>query len=88
LSAKRTNAGEKIMIHEHGIHVEESRQIHDLLVVKIWDDLTEEQKVELMKQMIDGKIMMKENMIELLEHEVETIKMMKEFITKSDSESD
>nr|WP_320160602.1 hypothetical protein [uncultured Methanoregula sp.] len=76
------------MMQEHGMHVEESRQIHELLVTKFWDEMTEDQKIGLIKRMIEGKILIKENMIELIEHEIDTIKMMKEFISESEPDSE
>ena len=76
------------MMQEHGMHVEESTQIHELLVTRLWDEMTEDQKIVLTKRMIDGKIMMKENMIEHIEHEIDTIKLMKEFISESEPDSE
>jgi hypothetical protein len=70
------------------LHTAASSQIHGLLVEKIWDDLNEEQKTELIKDMIDGKIMMKQSMIEHIEHEIQMIKKMKEFIIESESQSE
>lgn len=78
--------GESNMIH--GMHTEGSSQIHGLLIEKVWDDLKEEQKTELVKDMIDGKIMMKKSILEHIEHEIQMMEKMKEFISESKSESD
>jgi hypothetical protein len=72
----------------HGIHTEGSSQIHGLLIEKVWDDLKEEQKTELVKDMIDGKIMMKKSMMEHIEHEIQMMEKMKAFTTESESESE
>ncbi|HVN73799.1 MAG TPA: hypothetical protein VMT44_04310 [Methanoregula sp.] len=47
------------------------------LHMKMWEELSDEQKQTLMKRMIDGKIMMKEGMIKHLQWKIETMKMLK-----------
>ena len=72
----------------HGMHKEGGSQIHGLLTEKMWDSLNEEQKTEIIKDMIEGKIIMKQSMIQHIEHEIEMMKKMKDFISISESESE
>ncbi len=59
-------------------------QPQDLIMMKIWEDLSDDQKAQLIGRMIDAKIMMKENMIEYLKFKVETFKMVKDMICECD----
>jgi len=68
------------MMHEHGMHMQEGIQPHDLLMAKIWEDLTDDQKTKLIAGMIDDKIQMKENMIAHLKFKIETFRMVRDFL--------
>ena len=70
----------------HGMHTETGNQMHGLLIEKIWDDLSEEQKTELIKDMIDSKITMKRSLIDHIESEILMMNKIKGFITESDEE--
>jgi len=63
------------MMHEQGMQGPEA-----MFLMKIWEDLTEEQKTALIGRMIDAKIQMKENMIKHLKFKIDTFKMVKEYI--------
>lgn len=78
-SESRTQKRSGTMMHGHGMH-EGSMQPQDLLMEKIWEDLSDDQKTQLIGRMIDTKIMLKENMIEHLKFKIETFKMVKDFI--------
>jgi len=52
----------------------------DLLMMKIWEDLDDDQKKALIARMIDSKIMMKENMIKYMEFKIETFKQVKDML--------
>jgi hypothetical protein len=65
------------MMHEHG---HGGMQAQDLLMMKIWDDLDDDQKTQLIGRMLDAKILMKENMIEYLKFKIDTFRMVKDFI--------
>ena len=49
----------------------------EMMMMKMWEKLTDDQKATLMKRMIDSKIMMKEGMIKGLQFKIETMKLMK-----------
>jgi hypothetical protein len=66
------------MMHGHGM--QEGMQAQDLLMEKIWVDLTDDQKTRLIGRMIDAKIQMKENMVEHLKFKIETFRMVKDFL--------
>jgi hypothetical protein len=68
------------MMHEHGMPMQEGMQPQDLLMEKIWEDLTDDQKTKLIARMIDAKIQMKENMIEHLKYKIGTFRMVKDFL--------
>ena len=68
------------MMHGHEMQAHESMQTQDLLIMKIWEDLSDEQKAQLIGRMIDAKIMMKENIINHLKFKIETFRMVKDFI--------
>lgn len=63
------------MMHEQGMQGPEA-----MFMMKIWEDLTEEQKTALIGRMIDAKIQMKENMIKHLKFKIDTFKIVKEYI--------
>lgn len=65
------------MMHGQGM---QNPQYQELLIEKIWDDLTDDQKTQLIARMIDSKIMMKEGMIEHLKFKIETFRMVKDFL--------
>ena len=52
----------------------------EMMMEKMWENFSDDQKKILMKRMIDGKIMMKEGMIKHLEFKIETMKMVKKMI--------
>ena len=68
------------MMHGHGMPEGGSMQPQDLLMMKIWEDLTDDQKKQLIGRMIDAKVQMKENMIKHLKFKIDTFKMVKDFI--------
>jgi len=67
--------------HEHGMHPGMMKQ-QDMLMMEIWNALSEEQKKLLLKRMLDDKITMKESLIKHLQHKVETFKMVKNMLDK------
>lgn len=71
------------MMHGHGM---EGMGMHpqDMLMEKIWEDLSDDEKTQLIGRMIDAKIMLKEQMIEHLRFKIETFKMVKDFICECD----
>jgi hypothetical protein len=52
----------------------------EMMMVKMWEYLGDDQKKILMKRMIDGKIMMKDSMIKHLEQKIETMKILKKML--------
>jgi hypothetical protein len=64
-----------------GVHPGMMQQ-HDMLMMEVWNALSEEQKKMLLKRMIDDKIMMKEGMIKHFQHKLETMKMVKNMLDK------
>ena len=69
------------MMPEHGIHPGTTEQ-KEMLMMEMWNTLTDDQKKTLMKRMIDGKIMMKEGMIKHFQFKIETMKMIKTMLDK------
>lgn len=67
------------MMHGHGMQ-EGGMQAQEMLMEKIWEDLTDDQKTQLIGRMIDAKIQMKENMIEHLKFKIDTFRMVKDFL--------
>jgi hypothetical protein len=55
-------------------------QMQEQLMMETWESLTDEQKIILMKRMIDGKIQMKEGMIKHFQFKIETMKMLKKML--------
>ena len=55
---------------------------HEMLMMKMWEELNDDQKRTLMKRMIDSKIMMKEGMIKHIQFKIETMKMTKAMLEK------
>ena len=55
-------------------------QQKEMLMMEIWDTLSDDQKKILMKRMIDMKIMMKEGLIEHFQFKIETLKMVKKML--------
>jgi len=55
-------------------------QQKDMIVMEMWEALTDDQKKTLMKRMIDSKILMKEGMIKHFQFKIETMKMVKKML--------
>jgi len=55
-------------------------QQKDMLMMEMWNSLTEDQKKTLMKRMIDATVMMKEGMIKHIQFKIETMKMVKKML--------
>ena len=55
---------------------------HEMLMMKMWEEMSEDQKNTLMKRMLDSKIMMKEGMIKHIQFKIETMKMIKAMLEK------
>jgi hypothetical protein len=55
-------------------------QQKDMIVMEMWEVLTDDQKKTLMKRMIDSKILMKEGMIKHFQFKIETMKMVKKML--------
>jgi hypothetical protein len=51
-----------------------------MIIEKMRDELSDEQKKTLIARMIDSKILMKENMIKYLKFKIETFIMVKDMI--------
>ena len=66
------------MIHEQGMHP--GMQQGEMLMMEMWDTLTDDQKKTLMKRALDGKIMMKEGMIKHFQFKIETFKLIKKML--------
>ncbi|MDD1701273.1 MAG: hypothetical protein LUQ04_10860 [Methanoregula sp.] len=69
------------MMHEHGM--QPGMQQKDMVMMEMWETLTEDQKKTLMKRMLDSKIMMKEGMIKHFQFKIETMRMIKEMLDAS-----
>jgi hypothetical protein len=55
----------------------------DMVMMEMWETLTDDQKKTLMKRMLDAKILMKEGMIKHFEFKIETMKMVKNMLDES-----
>ncbi len=66
------------MMHEHGMGPGMMQQ--EMVMTEMWDALNDEQKKTLMKRMLDGKIMMKEGMIQHIRFKIETFEMIKNML--------
>jgi len=51
-------------------------QPQDIMIEKMWDELSDEQKRTRIARIIDSKILMKENMIKYLKFKIETFNMV------------
>jgi hypothetical protein len=60
-------------------HEEEGKKPEMMM---LWEKLGDSEKKALMLRKLEGKIMMKENKIKLLQHKVETLKTIKSWIEK------
>jgi hypothetical protein len=65
------------MMHEHK---EEGKKSE--MMMMLFDKLSDSEKKALMLRKLEGKIMMKEDKIKLLQHKVETLKTIKSMIEK------
>jgi hypothetical protein len=52
-------------------------QQQEMLMMEMWETLTDDQKKTLLKRMLDSKIMMKEGMIKHFQFKIETMEMIK-----------
>ena len=52
----------------------------EMLMTEMWNALTDDQKKEMLKRVLDGKIMMKEGMIKHFQFKIETFKMIKKML--------
>jgi len=59
------------------MHGQGMMQQQEMLMTEIWETLNDDQKMTLMKRMLDAKIMMKEGMIKHFQFKIETMKMVK-----------
>jgi hypothetical protein len=57
-------------------------QQHDMLMMEVWNAMSDDQKKILLKRMLEEKIMMKEGMIKHFQFKLETMKMVKNMIDK------
>lgn len=55
---------------------------HDLLLMKMYDLLDEDQMRQLMVRMIESRIRMKEQYIETMQYKIETYKMARDMLAK------
>ncbi len=55
-------------------------QQQEMLMMEMWNALTDGQKKEMMKRILDGKILMKEGMIKHFQWKIETFKMLKKML--------
>ncbi len=55
-------------------------QQQEMLMTEMWNALTDDQKKEVLKRVLDGKIMMKEGMIKHFQFKIETFKMIKKML--------
>ena len=55
-------------------------QWQDMLMMEMWNSMSDDQKKTLMKRMIDGKIMMKEGMIKHFQFKIETMKLARKML--------
>jgi hypothetical protein len=52
----------------------------NMLMMEMWNTLADDQKITLMKRMVDAKILMKESMIKQMQFKIETMKMVKKML--------
>ena len=64
---------------QHEMHAGMQQQ-QDMLMMEMWETLSEDQKKTLLKRMLDSKIMMKEGMIKHFQFKIETMKMIKNML--------
>ena len=55
---------------------------HDMLLGKMYDLLDEDEMRQLMVRMIDSRIKMKEQHVELMQYKIETYRMAREMLEK------
>ena len=55
-------------------------QQEQMLMTEMWNALTDEQKKEMLKRVLDGKIMMKEGMIKYFQFKIESFRMLKKML--------
>jgi predicted methyltransferase len=58
-------------------------QWQDMLMMEMWEKMTDDQKKTIMKRMVDGKVLMKENWIKQFQFKIETMKMVKKMLDES-----
>jgi hypothetical protein len=68
------------MMHGHDQRSSGCMQPQGMMIERMWDELSDEQKRTLITRMIDSKILMKENMIKYLKFKIETFNMVKDMI--------
>ncbi len=66
------------MMHEHIGHG--MVRWRPMLMKEMWEMLPEDKKKILIKRMIDGRIMKKENKVKLAQFKIETLKMAKKML--------
>ena len=54
----------------------------EMQMMRMWEQLSDDQKTTLMKRMLDAKIMMKEGMIKQIQFKIETMKLIKGMLEK------
>lgn len=64
------------MMHEHG----NTMHWRGMLTCEMWEKLNDDQKKALLKRMLDGHILMKENWIKHLQFKIETMKMARKMV--------
>ena len=65
-------------MHEHGM--QPGMEQKDMLMMEMWETLSDDQKKTLLKRMIDSKIIMKEGMIKHFQFKIETMRMVKDML--------
>jgi hypothetical protein len=68
----------RTLMHGEGMHP--GMQEPEILMMEMWDTLTDDQKKTLMKRKLDDKIMMKEGMIKHFQFKIETFKLIKKML--------
>ena len=68
------------MMHGEGKGSEGMMQWQDMLMMEMWEKMTADQKKTIMKRMVDGKVLMKENWIKQSQFKIETMKMVKKML--------
>ena len=71
------------MMHGQSKGPEGMMQWQDMLMMEMWEKMAADQKKTIMKRMVDGKILMKENWIKQFQFKIETMKMVKKMIDES-----